>query len=94
MAMAARHSIGYSSGYYDRRYGGYGYGYGSPYYGWYDNYYYPGTGYYVYDTYRRPHAMTTRRGNIGRSRSPALRTSTTTTTSGSAPTGAASSGRT
>ena len=29
------------------------------YYGWYDNYYYPGTGYYVYDSYRRPHAMTT-----------------------------------
>lgn len=37
--------------------GGYGYydsGYpmsygGSPYYGWYDGYYYPGTGYYVYD---------------------------------------------
>ena len=40
--------------------GGYGsgYGYGSPYYGWYDNYYYPGTGYYVYDSYRRPHSMT------------------------------------
>lgn len=36
---------------------GYGYdsgvrvsvGYGAPYYGWYDNYYYPGVGYYVYD---------------------------------------------
>lgn len=45
---------------------GYGYGYGSPYYGgyygspfgWYDNYYYPGTGYYVYDTYRRPTVWT------------------------------------
>ena len=38
-------SIGYS------RYGGYGYG--SP-FGWYNGYYYPGTGYYVYDRYRRP----------------------------------------
>ena len=35
------------------------YGYGSPYYGWYGDYYYPGTGYYVYDSYRRPYAMTT-----------------------------------
>ena len=26
-----------------------GYGSSSPYYGWYDGYYYPGTGYYVYD---------------------------------------------
>jgi hypothetical protein len=42
-------------------YGG-GYGYGSPYYsdyygspfGWYDDFYYPGTGIYVYDSYRRP----------------------------------------
>ena len=45
----------YGSGYgaYDRYgrpiYGsGYGYGY-QPYNGWYDGYYYPGTGYYVYD---------------------------------------------
>ena len=39
-------------------YGGYGaypgY-YGGLGYGWYDNYYYPGTGIYVYDSYRRPH---------------------------------------
>jgi hypothetical protein len=40
-------------------YGG-GYGYGDPYYGgyspfgWYDDFYYPGTGVYVYDSYRRP----------------------------------------
>ena len=26
----------------------------TPYYGWYDDYYYPGTGIYVYDSYRRP----------------------------------------
>ena len=57
---------GYGGGYYGG-YGGYGgaypYGpYGSytnnigyPYYGWYDNYYYPGVGTYVYDSYRRPH---------------------------------------
>ena len=75
-------SIGYSSGYYDP-YGGYGYGYGgygSPYYGWYDNYYYPGTGYYVYDTYRRPHRMSTTQRNYWSSRSPALRTTTSTRT--------------
>ena len=46
-------------------YGGYGnYGYGggvsvgyssSPYWGWNNGYYYPGTGYYVYDSYRRPY---------------------------------------
>lgn len=54
---------GYNSGYagygYNSGYGspyGYGasYGYGSPYYGWYDGYYYPGTGYYVYNSYRQP----------------------------------------
>ncbi|MFA7603568.1 MAG: hypothetical protein WCY29_11225 [Novosphingobium sp.] len=32
---------------------GYGYGggsyYGNAYWGWYDDYYYPGTGYYIYD---------------------------------------------
>lgn len=40
-------------------YGGYGYGpayYGSSYYGWYDDYYYPGTGYYVYDRSGGRHA--------------------------------------
>jgi hypothetical protein len=51
--------VGYGSGY--DGYGGYGYpagayGYGyEPYWGWYDDYYYPGTGYYVYDRYRRPY---------------------------------------
>lgn len=51
----------YNGGYYGAGYGGrYGYGYGSPYgygygmpgYGWYDGYYYPGSGYYVYDQHR------------------------------------------
>jgi hypothetical protein len=37
-------SIGYGSG---------GYYGSSPYYGWYDGCYYPGTGYYVYDSNRR-----------------------------------------
>ena len=65
-------SVGYGS-----YYGGYG-GYGSP-YGWYDNYYYPGSGYYVYDSYRRPHAMTSGQRSYWSSRSPALRTQSTTT---------------
>ena len=49
---------GYGGGYYDGYGPGYGYasGYGyEPYWGWYDGYYYPGSGYYVYDSYRRPH---------------------------------------
>ena len=57
---------GYGSGYCDPYYDGYcssyGYsGYGSRYgygyspYGWYDDFYYPGSGYYVYDRYRRPY---------------------------------------
>ena len=41
-----------SGGYYgDYGYGGYpygSYGYGYPSYGWYDDFYYPGSGYYVY----------------------------------------------
>jgi len=56
--------VGYGNGgYYGDPYGGgYGYadpyqvgGFGSPYYGWYNDYYYPGTGIYVYDQYRRPY---------------------------------------
>nr|WP_277979422.1 hypothetical protein [Sphingomonas phyllosphaerae] len=46
-----------SGGYYDDPYGGYGYGgygYAPSYYGWNDGFYYPGTGVYVYDRYRRP----------------------------------------
>jgi hypothetical protein len=63
-------SVGVSSGYYDPYYSGYGYGgygygyprygygygYGiNPYWGWYDGFYYPGTGFYIYDRYRRKH---------------------------------------
>lgn len=75
-------SYGHGSRYYG---GGYGYGssyyggYGSP-YGWYGNYYYPGSGYYVYDSYRRPYAMTTTQRQYWSTRSPALRTTTTTRT--------------
>jgi hypothetical protein len=68
--------VGYSSGTYPY-YGGNGYGYGSP-FGWYDDFYYPGTGLYVYDTYRRPHVMTTSQHTYWSRRSPALRTSSTT----------------
>ncbi len=54
-------SVGYGSPY------GYGYGspygYGSryagyPYYGWYDGYYYPGSGYWVYDPWGHRHPIT------------------------------------
>jgi len=40
---------------YGSPYGYGGYGYAPSYYGWYDGYYYPGTGYYVYDQNRQPH---------------------------------------
>ncbi|WP_010546042.1 hypothetical protein [Sphingomonas elodea] len=33
-----------------------GSGWGSPYWGWHEDYYYPGTGAYVYDRYRQRHA--------------------------------------
>lgn len=52
-------SGGYYDGYdydYDYRGGYYDRGYDSGYYGWYGDYYYPGTGYYVYDRGGRRHA--------------------------------------
>ena len=52
-------SVGVSSGgYYDPYYDDWGYYRSNPYWGWYDNYYYPGVGIYVYDRYRRPHRWT------------------------------------
>lgn len=45
---------GYGGSYAPGYYGG-GYGYAPSYFGWYDNFYYPGTGVYVYDRYRRPY---------------------------------------
>ena len=64
------YGYGYGAGYpgygYGAGYPGYGYGMGYPGYGyasyapwgWYDDFYYPGTGYYVYDRYRRPFRWT------------------------------------
>jgi hypothetical protein len=43
-------SVGYSD--WDPYYGGFR---ADPYWGWYGDYYYPGTGYYVYDRYNRRH---------------------------------------
>ena len=67
-------SLGVGNGYYDpyyaSGYGGYGYGAGygygypgygygfSPYWGWNNGFYYPGTGFYVYDRYRHRHRWT------------------------------------
>lgn len=53
-------NVGYGAAYYDdpyyAGYGGYGIGgFGDPYWGWNNGFYYPGTGYYVYDRYRRPY---------------------------------------
>lgn len=54
-------STGYGGGYYGDYYGDFYDGsYGMPYYGWSDGYYYPGSGYYVYDRDRRPHRWTDR----------------------------------
>jgi hypothetical protein len=61
-------------GYYDSPYYGspyYGYGnswYGSPYFGWYDDYYYPGTGIYVYDRSRTRHVWNDRQRSYWTSR--------------------------
>ena len=50
---------GYAGYGYGAGYPGYGYGYGfDPFWGWNDDFYYPGTGYYVYDRYRRPFRWT------------------------------------
>lgn len=68
---------GYYGGFsYGYPYGGFGYN--MPYYGWYDDYYYPGSGYYVYDVHRQPHVMTTTQRRYWARRSPALRASTST----------------
>ena len=85
--------LGYGYGDYYGGYGGYygypyygggyyGAGWGMPYYGWYDDYYYPGTGIYVYDTYRRPRVMTTRERTYWSSRSPRATTTVSANWSG------------
>lgn len=51
-------SVGYGSDYCDPYWDDcYGYGYGAQdsWYGWYGDYYYPGYGIYIYDSYRRPY---------------------------------------
>jgi hypothetical protein len=49
-------SVSYGNGYYNPYYDRYGSRYaGYAPYGWYDGYYYPGAGYYVYDRYRNPY---------------------------------------
>jgi len=45
-------------GYYDPYGGDWGYYSSRPYWGWYDNYYYPGAGIYIYDRDRRRHRWT------------------------------------
>jgi len=52
VSVGAGYGGGYAPGYYGGGYGGYGYA--PSYYGWYNDFYYPGTGVYVYDRYRRP----------------------------------------
>lgn len=62
---------GYGAPYY----GDYGYGYGAPYFGWYDDFYYPGTGIYVYDSYRHPHRWDDRQRSYWTSRQHQMRRS-------------------
>jgi len=91
--VGSDYGYGYGSpysgyGYQDPYYGGYGYGdygygysgYGSPYSGWYGGYYYPGTGYYVYDSYRRPHRWSDRQQRYWSQRREQVRTSSTSST--------------
>jgi hypothetical protein len=49
-ACSTYDGYGYGGGYYR---GGYALSDGGPFYGWYDDYYYPGSGHYIYD--RRGH---------------------------------------
>lgn len=73
---------GYSSyGSYGSPYGYGGYSsYGSPYYGWNNGYYYPGTGYYVYDSNRVPHTMSSGQRDYWTNRQKAYTTAVTTKT--------------
>jgi hypothetical protein len=73
----------YGYGYGSPYYGGYGYGpyggYGAypGYYGgfgWYGDYYYPGTGIYVYDSYRRPRVWNSRERSYWTTRQRAVTT--------------------
>lgn len=63
------------SGYAGPYYGDYGSGYGAPYFGWYGDYYYPGTGIYVYDSYRRPRTWSDQERSYWTNRRPAMSSS-------------------
>ena len=70
--------LNYGSPYYGSPYYGGGYGYQTPYYrggyvtspyaGWYSNYYYPGTGVYVYDRNRRGYRWNNQQRNYWQQR--------------------------
>ncbi len=65
-------SVGYGGGYgyydggWDPYYGGYS---ADPYWGWYGDYYYPGTGYYVFDRQNRRHRWNDGQRNYWQGRS-------------------------
>ncbi|HWJ58532.1 MAG TPA: hypothetical protein VNR68_02650 [Sphingomicrobium sp.] len=74
----------YDNGYYGYGpYGGYGQypgyygGFGAPYFGWYDDFYYPGSGIFVYDSFRRPHRWSSRERAFWTSRQSANTTHST-----------------
>jgi hypothetical protein len=69
--------VGYGGGYY----GGYGYSYDP--FGWYGDYYYPGSGIYVYDSYRRPHVWSSGQRDYWTSRRSTWENRSGTTWSGS-----------
>jgi hypothetical protein len=64
--------VGVGSGYgsygYDPYYGGYGRGSPYGYYGWYDGFYYPGAGYWIYDRYGHHHPITERQSDYWRNK--------------------------
>ena len=78
---------GYGYGYPYGGHGGYG-GYGGYYggydpFGWYGDYYYPGTGIYVYDRQRNRHTWSDQQRRYWQDRTNRWRTTRETTTSGS-----------
>jgi len=63
-------AVGYNSGGWDPYYGGFS---ADPYWGWYGDYYYPGTGYYVYDRNHHRHRWDDRQRGYWEGRSGAWR---------------------
>jgi hypothetical protein len=63
-------AVGYSSGGWDPYYGGFS---ADPYWGWYGDYYYPGSGYYVYDHNNRRHRWNDQQRGYWQGRSGAWR---------------------